>query len=114
MNEAELNSLLLESFPEIKNDFDDYVSWQDAMDTGCFLTFEDLLLPVARRALKAGDSNMLERIGAFTETLMGSGDEYAVNVATVAILEGLKAEGDPRVRSHLGAISLAEYDGLTY
>lgn len=84
------------------------------MDTGCFLTFEDLLLPVARRALKASDSNMLGRIGAFTEALMGSGDEYAVNVATVAILEGLKAEGDPRVCSHLGTVSLAEYDRITY
>lgn len=114
MNAARLNKLLLEAFPELAEKFEDYTSWQDGMKTGCFLTYEDLLLPVAREALDAKDDEKLARIGSFIERLMTLGDDYAANVATVGLLEGLKAEGNDTIRQYLGKVSLAEYDSMAY
>jgi hypothetical protein len=84
------------------------------METGCFLTYEDLLLPLARQALDKRDEALLTRLGAFIEQLMTSGDDYAINVATVGLIEGLKAYGNQLVRSFLGPISLKEFDTLIY
>ena len=114
MGEVKLNGLLLESFPELIDKFKEYTSWQDGMETGCFLTYEDLLLPLARHALDNHDEAFLTRLGAFVERLMTSGDDHAVNVATVGLIEGLKAYGSLLVRSYLGPVSLEEFDTLIY
>lgn len=114
MGEVKLNGLLLESFPELTDKFEEYTSWQDGMETGCFLTYEDLLLPLARRALDNHDEAFLTRLGAFVERLMTSGDGHAVNVATVGLIEGLKAYGNQLVRSYLGPVSLEEFDTMVY
>ncbi len=113
-NEVRLNGLLLAEFPELRGKFEEYTSWQDGMGTGCFLTYEDLLLPLARRALDNRDEEFLSRLESFIEGLMTSGDDYAVNVATVGLIEGLKAYGDPLIRSYLGPVSLEEFDALVY
>lgn len=114
MDTTLLNKLLLEAFPELTDKFEDYTSWQDGMETGCFLTYEDLLLPIAREALDARDEKKLVRIGSFIEKLMNLGDEYAVNVVTVGLLEGLKADGNDLIRQYLGTASLAEYDAMVF
>ena len=114
MNTEQLNRLLLEAFPELADEFVEYTSWQDGMETGCFLTYEDLLLPFARDALDAQDDVKLTRIGTFIEKLVTLGDDYAVNVATVGLLEGLKADGNDTIRQYLGTTSLAEYDSMAY
>jgi hypothetical protein len=114
MNETTLNELLLERFPELEQRFEEYTSWQDGMATGCFLTYEDLLLPLALQALDRGDKAFLQRLGSFVEELMTSGDGLAVNVATVGLIEGLKAHGNDLIRSFLGPNSLREYDDFSY
>ena len=45
---------------------------------------------------------------------MTSGDAYAVNLATVGLIEGLKAYGNPLIRSFLGPVSLKEFDLMAY
>ena len=114
MDEIKLNTLLLQTFPELAGQFEEYTSWQDGMETGCFLTFEDLLLPLAYLALDNHDETFLTRLGAFIEQLMTSGDNYAVNVATVGLIEGLKAHGNPLIRSYLGPVSLEEFDTMVF
>ena len=114
MNEYELNSRMLSSFPELVGAFEEYASWQNGMHTGCFLTFEDILLPFAIDAIRAKDELLLTRIGAFIEELMTSGDDYSVNVATVGMLEGLKASGECPAGDFLGPASLKEYNALEY
>ena len=77
MEVRQLNELLLEAFPEVKGEFDRYTSWQDGIDTGCFLTYEDLLLPLARQALEQKDEKTIGRVAAFIERLLGLDDDYA-------------------------------------
>ncbi len=112
MEARQLNELMLEAFPELRGEFDQYTSWQDGVDTGCFLTYEDLLLPLARRAFEQKDEKTVERVAAFIENLLGLDDGYAENVATVALLEGLKASSGDIVRAHLGERGFAVYDTL--
>ena len=114
MNVTELNQLLLDAFPELTEEFEEYTSWQDGMETGCFVTYEDLLLPLARNALEGLDEALLIRLGTFIEQLMTSGDDRAINVATVGLIEGLKAYGNPLIRAYLGPVSLEEFDTLVY
>lgn len=114
MDEIKLNTLLLQTFPELAGQFEEYTSWQDGMETGCFLTYEDLLLPLARQALDEHDEAFLDRLGAFIEQLMTSGDALAINVAIVGLIEGLKAYGNPLIRSFLGPVSLKEFDLMAY
>lgn len=113
-SEVRLNKLLLETFPELAEQFKEYTSWQDGMEAGCFLTFEDLLLPIARHALDEHDEAFLVRLGVFIEQLMTSGDALAINVAIVGLIEGLKAYGNPLIRSFLGPVSLKEFDLMAY
>ena len=114
MNEYELNSCMLAKFPELAGAFERYTSWQDGMYTGCFLTFEDLLLPFTIEAIRDKNKPLLTRVGSFIEELMTSGDDYSVNVATIGMLEGLKAHGGCPACDFLGPVSLEEYNALNY
>ena len=115
MNESELNERLLSSFPELKAEFEDYVSWQDGMETGAFLTYEDVFRPRIEHALTAGDSTFLERTANFIESLYLTGDDYAMSVVYVGVLEGLKASCDnEKVRAFLKPVTRKQFDKLTY
>ena len=115
MKEKELNKMLLEAFPELDSDFKAYVSWQDGLDTGAFLTYEDIFRPYIEDAIANNDRVALRRVANFIEKLFISDDEYAVNVISVGILEGLKANCDNDiVRAFLLPNSLKEFDNITY
>ncbi len=115
IDEKQMNESLLAVFPELKQEFEKYVSWQDGMDTGAFLTYEDLFLPRIERAIEDGDEGFLARAGAFIENLYLTGDKYAINVVYVGILEGLKANcANEAVRAFLKPITRKEFDELKY
>lgn len=115
MNERQMNESLLAAFPELEEEFEKYVSWQDGMDTGAFLTYEDIFRPHIERAIENGDIGFLERASIFIESLYLTGDEYAVNVVYVGILEGLKANCDnDAVRMFLKPVTRKEFDELKY
>ncbi len=115
MNERDLNTALLETFPELESEFEEYTAWQDGMDTGAFLTYEDVLRPHIEKAVMRNDGHFAERAFEFIEKLYLSGDKYAVNVVTVGILEGLKANcNNELVRPYLKDATRREFDELTY
>lgn len=115
MNERQMNERLLKAFPELKGELEDYISWQDGLDTGAFLTFEDVLRPYIEDALKNDDAALLQRMSNFIEEIYLTKDEYAVNVICVGILEGLKANCDNEaVRKFLKPATLKEFDDIRY
>ena len=87
MTERELNRLLMETFPELQNELKAYMEEDgDGMDTGCFLTHEDVLHGHIEAAL-------------------------AENVATVALVEWLALEHPSDVvRSSLKSMGRSLYD----
>lgn len=115
MNEKQMNGALLKAFPEIKEELESYASWQDGMETGAFLTYEDVFRPHVEKALQAGDTAFLERVANFIEGLYLTADEYAMNVVCVGILEGLKANCDnDSVRAFLNPVTHKEFEELEY
>ena len=115
MDARQMNESLLAAFPELEGEFGKYASWQDGIDTGAFLTYEDVFRPHVERAIEGGDASFLERAGSFIEGLYLTGDEYAMNVVYVGILEGLKANCDNvAVRAFLKPTTKREFDELKY
>lgn len=93
MTERELNAILMETFPELRAELTSYMEEDgDGMDTGCFLTHEDVLHPFIDSAITRRDQQALKRVGAYIERLMNLHDEYAENVATVGLVEWLAFE----------------------
>ena len=113
MNEKDMNELLLNAFPSLRDEFDGYTSWQDGIETGAFLTYEDVFRPKIEDAVKKQDVAYLNKVAEFVEKLLESDDEYATNVVTVGILEGLKANCDgEEVRSFLRSKATSIFEDL--
>lgn len=87
MKPRDLNKILLDKFPELKSYFEEETSWQDGLDTGSIVVFEDVLWPYILRCYENKDIDKLRSIYIFVEDLIESNDEYAKNVAEVAIIE---------------------------
>ncbi len=87
----ELNQLLLDTFPELKEKFIDETSWQDGLNTGCIVTFEDVFMPFFEKAIKTKDVNLKEKIAQFIEKLSYICDDYVQNVLYIAIFENISS-----------------------
>ncbi len=89
MTSKELNEKLLASFPELNEAFQEKTSWQEGLDTGSFVVYEDVLMPFLRERLDKNDEAALERISSFFEDLSALDDAYAENLMMVAIFENI-------------------------
>lgn len=115
MNSRDLNEKLLESFPELSEELNNFMSEEDGLDTGAFLTYEDVFRKHIEVAIRVKDNAFLQRAGKFTEALMETDDEYACSVVTVGVLEGLKANCEENeVVAFLQPKCLAEFEELEY
>ena len=115
MEAQKLNIALLDAFPELKQEFDEYTSWQDGIDTGAFLTYEDVFLPRIIEAVKNDDAEFLHRVAPFLEQHLTQEGDYSANVIYVGILEGLKAEcNHEKVRAFLLDESSRQFDEMNY
>lgn len=109
------NVLLLEKFPSLKEEFDEYTSWQDGINTGSTLIYEDVFVPYVIKQLVNDNTEELEKISSLIEDLITSNDEYAVNIAYVAILESLKSDSSgQKIEGFLKQHSKKEYNELTF
>lgn len=113
MTSREFNTLLLKRFPEIKEDFENYVNWQDGIDTGSFLVVEDVFNKLLWRSVENGDTELTKRIFSFAEAILNQADEYACNVIVVGLLEAIKGdERSPQIVPYLLPRSKKEYDSI--
>lgn len=115
MNERKMNEALLAAFPELKAEFEEYTSWQDGLNTGAFLTYEDIFLPHIVEAIEKCDDEFLGRTALFIEEKLTSGKDYSSNVICVGILEGLAAKcNHNKVERFLLEESAKEFRELEY
>ena len=113
MTSREFNTQLLKRFPEIKEDFEGYVSWQDGIDTGSFLIVEDVFNKLLWRSVDNGDTELINRILSFAEAILNQADEYACNVIVVGLLEAIKGdERSAQIVPYLLPRSKKEYDSI--
>lgn len=111
MKSRELNKMLLSAIPEIKSKFEDETNWQEGLDTGSFIVFEDVFLPYLESKVEIDDKAMIEKIYSFIEKLCDVDDEYVKNVLYVAVLENFSnfENPDPYIK-HLKPKSLKIYN----
>ena len=95
MNPKELNNLLLKKFPELNSKFNEETSWQEGIETGSFIVFEDVFMPFLEVNVEMNNSDMVERIYSFIESLCDIDDEYVQNILYVAILENISSYANP-------------------
>lgn len=91
----ELNQLLLDTFPELINKFNEETSWQEGIDTGCFIVFEDVFMPFLESKVEMNDVDMINRLYSFIEKMCDIKDDYVQNILYVAILENISSYINP-------------------
>ncbi len=89
MISKELNFKLISSFPELKNEYKDEVSWQEGDDTGSHTIYGDVLVPYIRKAIQEKNSLILVKVFDFLESLLLCKDEYAMEVVYFSVIESL-------------------------
>ena len=111
MNSKDLNTMLLEKFPELKEKFEEETNWQEGLETGSFIVFEDVFMPFLEANVEANNNEMIERIYSFIESLCDIDDEYAQNILYVAILENISSYTNSEIYSqYLKEKSMAIYN----
>jgi hypothetical protein len=114
-NYKKYNELLLTKFPSLKDEFEKYTSSQDGINTGSTLVYEDIFVPFVIKQLININIEEINKITELIDELLASKDEYANNIAYVAILESLKSDSNgKKIRNYLNKNSLKYYDELTY
>ncbi len=89
MGAKELNEKLLETFPQLRKSFDNVTSWQEGIETGSIIVFEDVYFKYLKRYLH--NEKISNKNFKFIKSLLNSSDDYVINVVTIAIIENLVA-----------------------
>ncbi len=94
MTSKDLNQNLLSNLPQLKTKFDEETSWQEGIDTGSFIVFEDVLMPYFKEIVTNKKKKEIDQVFEYIESLANTKDEYVENVVYVAILENIASFDD--------------------
>ena len=89
MKSFELNKLLLERFPNLKETYQDEVSWQDGDETGSHIVYGDIFTPYIIECFKNQKDDKIIAIFNYLETILLKQDEYAGEVITFSVIESI-------------------------
>lgn len=89
MNPKELNELLLVRFPNLKDAFDEETSWQDGIETGSTIVFEDVFMPYIVFCFENKMSEELNKCFDFVEECVLSKDDYQKTVIEISIIQNI-------------------------
>lgn len=90
MMSKELNLKLLEYLPEIKEKYNEEVSWQDGDDTGSHVVFGDVVFPYIVEHKE--NTDVARNCFVAIENLLKTNDEYVEEVVVLSVLENLLYE----------------------
>jgi len=90
MKAKELNLKLLKEFPILKEKFNEYTSWQDGIDTGSHIIYEDIFVPYIVKVVLNYNEIETKKCFKYIETILNLNDSYSKNVIIVSVLEPLK------------------------
>ena len=109
------NEILINKFPSLKVEFYKFTDELDGIKTGSIVVYEDVFIPYVIKQLNDNNVSEINKITEFIEELLNSSDEYAFNIAYIAILESLKSDDDgKKIKDYLKEKSLKEYNELIY
>ncbi len=82
----ELNQKLLDRFSELAKSFEEETSWQDGLETGSTVVYEDVFMPYVKESIEKDDSVSISRIFSF---LAQFDDEYTKQLLMICIFDNL-------------------------
>jgi len=94
MKPKELNTLLLEKFPQLETNFLNVTSWQDGIDTGSTVVYEDVFIPFIEDSIAINDRKTIDCIFDFIEELSMINDEYARYILEMSIFSTIDSYKD--------------------
>lgn len=89
-DKVKMNKLLLAKFPELKSEFEKEASWNDGIETGSYLVYEDVFMPFIIRSFMDKDEHKIERIMNFVEDLASSNDFEERNLIGVTVIDNIR------------------------
>ena len=91
MESKELNELLVSRFPELKEQYEEALEFNDG-DVGSHVVYGDIFIPYIIEKLKAKEEVELKKIFNFIDELLNSKNEYYEDVATTTVVEDLVSD----------------------
>ncbi len=95
MTFKETNENLLSKFPQLKEKFEEETSWQEGLDTGSFVVFEDVFMPYVKSVVSDKKEKEIKEVFSYIEFLANVKDDYVKNIVYVAILENIASFNNP-------------------
>ncbi|EIB7773371.1 hypothetical protein K9J57_002186 [Listeria innocua] len=89
MKSKELNKLLVESFPNLNEEYVEETSWQKGDDTGSHTVYGDVFTPYLTGCIEENKQIELVQAFEYVEKILELEDEYAVDVVTFSVLESI-------------------------
>ena len=81
--------MLLSEFPDLRQAYEDEVSWQEGDDTGSHTVFGDILTPYLVESIMQNNLDETAKIFGFIEKILDHEDEYATEVISFSVLESI-------------------------
>ncbi|EAC2784877.1 hypothetical protein NY18_05440 [Listeria monocytogenes] len=80
---------MVESFPNLNEEYVEETSWQEGDDTGSHTVYGDIFTPYLTECIE--ENKQMEMVQAFeyVEKILELQDEYAVDVVTFSVLESI-------------------------
>lgn len=89
MTSVELNQLLIKTYPELKDEYEEEVSWQEGNETGSHVVFGDVFTPYLKKCLNDKENEKVRKAFGFIEQVLGFNDKYCDEVIAFSVLEGI-------------------------
>jgi len=89
MTNKELNQFLVKTFPELKQAYDEEVSWQEGDDTGSHVVFGDVFTPYLEQLVVEKNEDKLKKLFNFIEDVLVMNCKYCDEVIAFSVLEKL-------------------------
>ncbi len=89
MISAELNRILVNKFPILREKYLDEVEWQEGDNTGSHTVYGDVLTPYLTECILEDRREEIQIIFDFLEELLMLDDKYADEVVYLSVFEGL-------------------------
>ena len=104
MISAELNKMLVNKLPNLKERYFDEVNWQEGDETGSHTVYGDVLAPYLTECILKDSKQEYLVVFDFLEELLALNDKYATEVVALSVFESLAYLFKERnhLRSYLG------------
>ena len=90
MKSKELNQLLIKKFPNLMDDYQREVQWQEGDETGSHVVYGDVFSPYIIKCLDGRKNIELEVVFEFLESMLLQKDEYVTEVIALSVIESIR------------------------